>query len=128
MILTREELNSLLRAENRAPHQLLGMHPLGDNSGVVVRAFLPGAAKVEIVPVHEKNKPKIALQKIDPAGVFEGVSKESKNVYAYDLVVTYEGGHKHQFRDPYSFLPTLGEMDLYLFGQGNEFRIYDKLG
>src|SRR5436190_3900972 len=104
------------------------MPPPGHNSGLLVRSFLPGAAKVEIVPVHEKSKPKIALQKIDPAGVFEGVSKESKNVYAYDLIVTYEGGHKHQFRDPYSFLPTLGEMDLYLFGQGNEFRIYDKLG
>jgi 1,4-alpha-glucan branching enzyme len=26
------------------------------------------------------------------------------------------------------FLPTLGETDLYLFGQGNERRIYDKLG
>ena len=31
-------------------------------------------------------------------------------------------------RDAYSFLPTLGETDLYLFGQGNERRIYDKLG
>jgi 1,4-alpha-glucan branching enzyme len=128
MILTREELDSLLRAENRSPHQLLGMHPLGDGSGVVVRAFLPGATKVEIVPVHEKNKPRITLKKIDPLGVFEGVSKESKAVYAYDLVVSYDGGAQRQFRDPYSFLPTLGEMDVYLFGQGNELRIYDKLG
>jgi len=31
-------------------------------------------------------------------------------------------------RDPYSFLPTLGDADLYLFGQGNERRLYDKLG
>ena len=31
-------------------------------------------------------------------------------------------------RDAYSFLPTLGETDLYLFGKGDERRIYDKLG
>src|SRR5439155_7646144 len=31
-------------------------------------------------------------------------------------------------RGAYSFLTTLGETDLYLFGQGNERRIYDKLG
>jgi 1,4-alpha-glucan branching enzyme len=31
-------------------------------------------------------------------------------------------------RDPYSFLPTLGESDLYLFGKGDERRIYEKLG
>ena len=37
-------------------------------------------------------------------------------------------GSPRQTRDPYSFLPTLGETDLYLFGQGNELRIYEKLG
>ena len=31
-------------------------------------------------------------------------------------------------RDAYSFLPTLGETDLFLFGKGDERRIYDKLG
>ena len=31
-------------------------------------------------------------------------------------------------RDGYSFLPTLGEVDLHLFGEGNDRRIYDKLG
>ena len=29
---------------------------------------------------------------------------------------------------PYSFLPTLGDADLFLFGKGDERRIYDKLG
>ena len=128
MILTRDELESLLHARHRTPHQLLGMHPLGDGSGVVVRAFLPGAEKVEIAPVHEKKKPRFALNKIHSDGVFEGVSKESKTVYAYDLNVTYPGGQKHQTRDPYSFLPTVGEMDVYLFAQGNELRIFEKLG
>ena len=28
----------------------------------------------------------------------------------------------------YSFLPTLGESDLFLFGKGDERRIYEKLG
>jgi 1,4-alpha-glucan branching enzyme len=39
-----------------------------------------------------------------------------------------DNGAKIQTRDPYSFLPTLGETDLFLFGQGNERRIYEKLG
>src|SRR5207248_3550969 len=54
--------------------------------------------------------------------------KEAGRVYAYDLVITGSRGDRRQARDPYSFLPTLGETDLYLFGQGNERRIYDKLG
>ena len=128
MILMAEELDSLVNIRHRSPHTLLGMHPLGDGSGVVVRAFLPDAATVEVVPVHEKGKPKIQLKRIHGAGLFEGVTKETGRVYAYDLVITGQGGGRRQTRDPYSFLPTLGETDLYLFGQGNERRIYDKLG
>ena len=128
MILTDAELESLLEARHRSPHQLLGLHPLGDGSGLVVRAFLPEAAKVELVPVHEKGKPKIKLQRIHEDGLFEGVTKEADKVYAYELLITDAAGATRRTRDPYSFLPTLGEQDLYLFGQGNERRIYDKLG
>ena len=128
MILTREEAESITGARNRVPHQLLGMHPLGDGGGVVVRAFLPGAEKVEAIPTHEKKKPSVQLKRVDDAGLFEGSTKEAKNVYAYDLKVDFGKGSSRQFRDPFSFLPTLGEMDVYLFGQGNELRIFDKLG
>src|SRR5688572_13444856 len=48
MLLTESELGSLIHATHRCPHQLLGMHPLGDGSGVVARALLPNAAKVEL--------------------------------------------------------------------------------
>lgn len=30
--------------------------------------------------------------------------------------------------DPYAFLPTIGEVDLYLFGQGVHYKLYDVLG
>ena len=128
MILTDTELASLLQVQHRSPHQLLGMHPFGDGSGLVVRAFLAHAASVRIVPTHEKSKPSFKLQKLDPSGLFEGVTRAATQVYAYDLVITDHEGRASQTRDPYSFLPTLGETDLYLFGQGNELRIYEKLG
>ncbi len=128
MILTPAELDSLVQVVHRSPHQLLGMHPLGDGSGVVVRAFLPWAASVEVVPTLEKTKPSIRLQPIGSSGVFEGTSSAATRVFAYDLVITDHQGRVHRTRDAYSFLPTLGETDLYLFGQGNERRIYDKLG
>ena len=128
MILTAKELESLVNVQQRSPHALLGVHPLGDGSGLVVRAFLPDAAAVEIVPVHEKARPAFKLKRLHEAGVFEGVTRDANRVYAYDLVVTDRQGDRRRTRDPYSFLPTLGETDLYLFGQGNESRIYDKLG
>ena len=128
MILTNAELESLVQVRQATPHQLLGMHPLGAKPGVVVRAFLPDAVQVELAPTHEKNKPALRLERLHPDGVFEGITEKAHAVYAYDLIITDAAGEVHRTRDPYSFLPTLGESDLYLFGQGNEHRIYDKLG
>ncbi|HEY0456633.1 MAG TPA: 1,4-alpha-glucan branching protein GlgB [Verrucomicrobiae bacterium] len=128
MILTHAELESLIQAKNHCPHQLLGMHPMGDGSGLVVRAYLPNAAKIEVAPAHQKDKPSFSLERIHESGLFEGVTRKAQQVYAYDLIVTNFQGHTWRTRDAYSFLPTLGETDLYLFGAGDERRIYDKLG
>jgi 1,4-alpha-glucan branching enzyme len=128
MILSKAELASLVRAEHPNPHSLLGMHRLGEGAGLVVRALVPDAAAVEVVPVREREKPAIKLKRLDEAGLFEGVTREASEVYAYDLVIHEPGGGTRRTRDPYSFLPSLGELDVYLFGQGNERRIYDKLG
>ena len=128
MILTTEELRSLIDVIHQSPHTLLGMHALGDGSGVVVRAFHPDAAKIEVQPVHEKDKPTIKLSRIHDHGLFEGMSPKADRVYAYDLVITDHQGKTRRTRDAYSFLPVLSEADLFLFGKGDERRIYDKLG
>jgi 1,4-alpha-glucan branching enzyme len=128
MLLKPEELKSLVEVRNRSPHALLGLHPLGEGKGLVARALLPGAAQVELAPVHEQDQPVIKLNRIGKTDVFEGVAPEASRVYAYDLVITDPAGQVRRTRDSYSFLPTLGEADLFLFGKGDERRIYEKLG
>ncbi|MGO8838621.1 MAG: 1,4-alpha-glucan branching protein GlgB [Limisphaerales bacterium] len=128
MILTPDELRSLMELKHQSPHTLLGMHPLGDGSGLVVRAFLPDAARVEVQPAHEKDRPRFALKRLHECGLFEGVTQAANKVYAYDLVITNRQGQTRRTRDAFSFLPTLGESDLFLFGKGDERRIYEKLG
>jgi 1,4-alpha-glucan branching enzyme len=128
MLLTKDELKSLVELTHQSPHTLLGMHPLADGSGLVVRALLPDAIKVEAHPTHEKGKPAFELKRIPKTDVFEAVTKLANKVYAYDLIVTDRQGRTRRTRDPFSFLPTLGESDLFLFGKGDERKIYDKLG
>ena len=128
MILTSEELRSLVELTHQSPHTLLGMHPLGGQAGIVVRALLPEAERVEVRSAHDPARPGFALERIPGTDVFEGIQNALKEVYAYDLVVQVKGGRTYQTRDPYSFLPTLGEADLYLFGKGDERKIYEKLG
>ena len=129
MILTPDELRSLVELTHQSPHTLLGMHPLGDGSGLVVRAFLPDAAKVEIQPVHEKDKPKFELKRIHETGLFEGVTQIGQQAFMPTIWSSpNHQGHTRRTRDAFSFLPTLGESDLFLFGKGDERRIYEKLG
>ena len=68
MLLTTEERERLVNVRHNLPHQLLGMHRLGDGSGLVVRVLAPGAASVAIAPVHEPDKPEFSLERVDDAG------------------------------------------------------------
>ena len=128
MLLTAAELNSLANLVHQSPHTLLGMHPLGAASGVVARALVTGADKVELTPTHDATKPRFELKRLGNTDVFEGTTPAVSEVYAYDLTVTDGAGQQRKFRDAYSFWPTLGETDLHLFNEGNHRRLYDVLG
>src|SRR5688572_29822900 len=120
MILAPEELRRVAELKHRSPHDVLGMHPLADGSGVVVRAFWPGAIKVEVRFLEPKGAPGSELQNIHKAGVFEGTIPGVKLPCVYELIFTDDKGNTRALRDPYSFLPTLSDDDLYLFGKGDE--------
>ena len=128
MLLSPSELESLVQGLHQSPHSLLGLQPVGDGKGLVARAMIPGATHVELVPVHDATRPKFELKRISDTCVFEGVTKKAREVYAYDLVVTDDSGNRRQGRDPYSFLPTVGETDQFLFNQGNHRQLFDVLG
>ncbi len=130
VILSAPELESFLRARNAAPHDLLGMHQARKDkaAGVVVRAFAREAAACAVVEqpgLKEKVHP---MERLAPEGFFEVFLPRRKNLFRYELRVTDHAGATRQFADPYTFLPTLGAQDLYLFNEGKEHRIYEKLG
>ncbi len=130
MIISKLDLAALLLAKHASPHSVLGMHPLQRNrsQGVVVRAFLSGAQTCEVVELGTSTPKAHALKQVAPEGVFEAFIAKKPAVFRYQLRATYANGETRQFYDPYSFLPTLGDQDLYLFNEGNEHRIYEKLG
>src|SRR6266581_7758276 len=115
MLLTQEEFKSLLELKTRAPHQLLGLHALGDGSGLAARAVVPRAAKVEVHPLGDQEGLVVRLERIPNTDIFEGATTQANRVYPYELVIHDHAGNVRKTRDPYSFLPTLSESDLYLF-------------
>ncbi len=113
------EIDRLIHREHHDPHSFLGVHPNG--SGMVVRAYRPAAEKVVARP---ESSASVELEKVHPAGLFEGKIGSER----YELEITYADGGPYTIRDPYSFPPTLGEMDLHLIGEGRHEDLYGKLG
>jgi 1,4-alpha-glucan branching enzyme len=118
-----DEIARLVAREHHDPHGVLGAHPA--RGGVVVRAYRPGAERVAVVP--EGREP-IRLRRVHPDGVFAGRVPGESLPLRYRLEVTRPDGRTERVRDPYAFLPTLGELDLHLAGEGRHEDLYERLG
>ncbi len=115
----------LLGGLHHQPHELLGMHPVADK--LVVRALLRGAVTCEVVDCADESV-RYPLQKIHDDGLFEGEIKGRDAVFGYRLRVRLPNGEIRQFYDPYCYLPTLSEDDLFLFNEGNDHQLHCKMG
>ncbi len=124
MIIAQDELDRIRNARHHHPHERLGMHPC--NGGVVVRAYLQDARTCEVVDVQTDAR--WPLQRLSEDGFFEGLLRDRREVFRYRLRVERYNGEIRQFYDPYRFLPTLTDEDLYLFNMGDDHRVYNKLG
>ena len=116
------DYDSLAGGRIADPHAVLGAHP-GDG-GVVVRAFRPEAEGVTV----RVDGQAVQAEQVHPAGVFEAAVPGAELPLAYELEVAYPDGGTFVLRDPYAFLPTLGEMDVHLAGEGRHEQLHDKLG
>ena len=101
------------------PHEVLGGHP-GEH-GVTIRTVRHLADAVEIVTetgtypaVHEQN------------GIWLAVLPGNE-VPDYRVKATY-GDQVVEADDPYRFLPTLGDIDTYLIGEGRHEELWKVLG
>ena len=123
------ELKKFYTATQAQPHDWLGMHAgtQAKVKGLAVRAFLRDTVACEVVDASGDSKASWPMKALGE-GFFEGFIARRKKHFRYMLRATQGNGEVRQFFDPYSFLPTLGAQDLYLFNEGNEHRIYDKLG
>jgi 1,4-alpha-glucan branching enzyme len=102
------------------PHSVLGAHPADE--GVVIRAYRPDAAAVRVLPMD------VELEQRNGDGVFEGTIAGAKLPLDYELEVRYPAGDTYRLHDPYSFLPTIGELDTHLAGEGRHEELYERLG
>ncbi len=118
----RTQFDALADGKHNNPFSILGPHTT--EQGRIVRALQPEA--VEMALVDADGELLAPMQKVLDRGVFEGCLPGLKRRYA--LRITWRSGETSVEEDPYRFPSTLGEIDLYLLGEGSDRYIYRKLG
>jgi 1,4-alpha-glucan branching enzyme len=128
MSAAREQIARLLAGELSDPHGLLGAHAEGE--GVSIRVWRPAASAV-VAHLASQNggaPTAVPLERLEDAGLFEGLVPHARLPLRYALEVSYPDGSCYRLRDPYSFPPTLGELDLHLAAEGHHEDLPRRLG
>jgi 1,4-alpha-glucan branching enzyme len=108
------------------PHAVLGQHvvaaPHIADKVTVIRALRPLAEEVTAIL---GNGARIALGHL-AHGIWEGFSVLGP--FDYTIESRYADGSVWTVDDPYRFAPSIGELDLHLFGEGRHEELWRALG
>ena len=122
--ITSETVDSIIYGYNKDPFAVLGPHE--DGAGLVVRAFLPGAAAVNVV--DETAKETFSMDIIHGDGFFEAFVPGGELPFDYSLEIQYGSGDFVKYEDPYAFPDLFTEFDEYLLAEGTHLHMYERLG
>ncbi len=126
MKLPADEARAVCEGRHGDPFAVLGPHPRGDGA-TWLRVHLPHAAAVTVL-AGGQAWPLAPREAEGFGGLFEG---ETAVRGAYQLRVRWGGGGtsaESLLDDPYRFGPVLGEMDVWLLGEGSHLRPFEVLG
>jgi 1,4-alpha-glucan branching enzyme len=126
------EIERIVAGTHYDPHSVLGAHPGPD--GVVIRALRPLAATVTAVLADGRRFPMSHVHQ----GIFAATvpyGDAPGRAPAYRIAAAYpepgkpdSPGPETISDDPYRHLPTLGEFDLHLIGEGRHEELWRVLG
>ncbi|WP_113671322.1 1,4-alpha-glucan branching protein GlgB [Vallitalea guaymasensis] len=119
--INQDELNVLINSNHRDPHHILGIHEYKNK--YFVNVFLPYTKEVYLVDKNSSKK--IKMEKVHEAGFYTILINK---IIDYKFYVINEEGYKWEIEDPYRFQSQISDVDLYLFGKGTHYEIYNKLG
>lgn len=124
-MLSKEEISAIVNGDHGNVFAVLGIHRNKGTKKIFIRAYQPFAASIEVI--DEKGESLGKMEKIDERGFFQKNFDETEE-FAYHFKITNDKGHEYMAEDTYSFPSTIGDIDEYLFAQGNHREIYKKLG
>jgi 1,4-alpha-glucan branching enzyme len=125
-VLASEAIEAIVRGDHGDPFAILGEHVAPGSHEVTIRVFRPQASRIEALDAGT-GEVVAELARVHEKGFFAGVIPGRTERFRYRLRETV-GELSTEIDDPYGFGPVLGELDVYLIGEGKHYRLYEKFG
>lgn len=116
--------DELAAGQLNAPKHLLGVHDYGE--GQVVTVYRPYAKQVNITTVTGKNPMEMICLADGLYGIYFPKKRIKGNKYRIETI--YQDDTTVLTADCYAFEPQITAYDAYLFAEGKNYDIYEKLG
>jgi 1,4-alpha-glucan branching enzyme len=113
-------LDTVATGSHHDPHAVLGLHR--DDDGWVIRTRRPLATTVTAL-LSDGTAARFTHVR---GGIWE--AHVAKQPSRYTITSTYEDGSEFAADDPYRHVPSIGELDLHLIGEGRHEELWRVLG
>ena len=124
-LLSKEEMNAVIDGDHGNVFAVLGIHRDKGSKNVFIRTYQPHTKAVELLDENDNSLGMLTC--LDERGFYQ-INLGVRDNFKYRFRITNDLGNVYVKEDTYRFQPTLGDIDVYLFAEGNHHDIYKKLG
>lgn len=124
--LSIEKIEAIVNGDYEDIFSVLGPHKDKGSKEVFIRAYQPNAKSIEII---DKNQASMGfMEKLDERGLFQIDLGIIDVHFAYNFKIKTHDDYVYIIDDAYRFRSIIGDIDVYLFSEGNHLELYKKMG
>lgn len=124
-LLSKEEMQAIINGDHGNVFSVLGIHRDKGSKEVFIRAYHPNTKSIELIKNDGTSLGQ--MTKLDERGFYQINLGQLEN-FAYKFKIENDLGNTYIQDDPYRFQSNIGDIDVYLFSEGNHLDMYKKLG
>ena len=124
-LLSDAEMEAVIDGDHGNVFAVLGIHRDKGSKNVFIRAFQPHAKSIEVIGRDGVSRG--MMNRLDERGFFQ-INLGAGDNFSYRFKIENDRGEFYEAEDTYRFRPTLGDIDVYLLGEGSHLEMYRKLG
>ena len=126
-LLSKNEMDCIINGDYENVMAVLGIHRDKGSKEVFIRAYKPKTKSIELLDANGNSLGLMTM--LDPRGFYQiNLGVMNADNFSYKFRITNDKNETYEEYDVYSFPSILGDIDEYLFAEGNHLDLYKKLG